>query len=49
MNMLDDFIYYLIINDNRSLIAKIFGLFTIRTDRFKPIDMIIMENTAQRE
>lgn len=44
-NMLDDFIRYFTENKN-SLIAKIFGLYTIKTDRFKSVDMIIMENTA---
>lgn len=47
MGMLDHFISYLLENNNNSLIAKIFGVFTIKTDRFKPVDMIIMENTAR--
>lgn len=45
--MLDSFISYLEENNNESLIAKIFGVYTIKTNKFKAVDMVIMENTAQ--
>jgi 1-phosphatidylinositol-4-phosphate 5-kinase len=47
LNMLDDFIYHLFQNNNESLIAKIYGVFTIKTDRFAPLDFMIMENTVR--
>lgn len=47
LDLLDDFIEYLQIYKNQSLIAKIFGVYTIKTDRFVPVDMIVMENTAK--
>lgn len=47
LSMLDDFIQYLENFANYSLIAKVFGVYTIKTNRYKAVDMIIMENTAQ--
>jgi 1-phosphatidylinositol-4-phosphate 5-kinase len=47
LNMLDDFIKYLESVDNKSLIAKIYGCFTIKTNMFVPLDVIVMENTAK--
>jgi hypothetical protein len=45
--MMDDFIRHLQENGNQSLIAKIYGVYTIKTDRFAPLDFIIMENTVK--
>ena len=44
--MLDDFINYLELNNNESLIAKIYGVFTIKSNVFKAVDIMIMENTS---
>lgn len=47
LGILDDFINYLKRNNNVSLLAKVFGLFTIRTKQFVPVDFIVLENVAQ--
>lgn len=47
LDLLDDFIDYLRDNNNQSLIAKIYGVYTIKTSYFVPVDMIVMENTTQ--
>ena len=45
--MLDDLIKHYQNTKNESLIARIYGIFTIKTRVFAPVDVIIMENTAQ--
>ena len=47
--MLDNFIDHLYNNDNKSLIGRIYGVFTIKTNFFAPIDIIIMQNTILRK
>ena len=44
--MLDDLIDHYRIHPG-SLIARIYGLFTIKTNRFAPMDLIVMQNTAR--
>jgi hypothetical protein len=44
--MLDNFIEYLELRNNKSLIAKIYGVFTIKSNVFKSVDVMIMENTS---
>jgi 1-phosphatidylinositol-4-phosphate 5-kinase len=44
--MLDSYIKYLKSVDNKSLIAKIYGVFTIKTSVYAPLDFIVMQNTA---
>ena len=47
LNMLDDLIKHYQNTNNQSLLARIYGIFTIKTSVFAPVDVIIMENTAQ--
>ena len=44
--MLDEMIDYLDCKQNKSLLARIYGVFTIKTSVFAPVDIIIMQNTA---
>lgn len=44
--MLDDLINYLEVYNNESLLARIYGVFTIKTFAFAPVDVIIMQNTV---
>ena len=47
LSMLDDLIIHFEKTENKSLLARIYGIFTIKTSVFAPVDFIIMENTAQ--
>ena len=47
--MLENFIKYLELNGNKSLIAKIYGVFTIKSNVFKSVDVMIMENTSYKK
>lgn len=47
LEMVDEMIDYLKQNGNQSLIARIYGVFTIKTNIFKSIDFLIMQNTAK--
>jgi 1-phosphatidylinositol-4-phosphate 5-kinase len=47
LGMLDSYYSHLEQTQNRSLIARIYGVFTFRTNHFSPLDIIVMENTAQ--
>lgn len=40
--MLDDYIDHIKLTENKSLLARIYGVFTIKTNYFKPLDVIIM-------
>ena len=42
LNMLDDLIAHYKKSDNNSLIARIYGVFTIKTNVFKSVDVIVM-------
>jgi len=42
LNMLDDYIKHLRLTDNKSLLARIYGVFTIKTNHFTPLNVIIM-------
>lgn len=44
--MLDDYIDHIRKTQNRSLLARIYGIFTIKTKFFAPLDIIIMQNTC---
>ena len=46
LGMLDDLVEYLSSNGNDSLLARIYGVFTIKTDAFDPMDIMIMQNTT---
>jgi 1-phosphatidylinositol-4-phosphate 5-kinase len=45
MNMMDDLIKHYEDNSS-SLLARIYGIFTLKSTHFDPIDIIIMKNTA---
>lgn len=47
LNILDDYIDHIKMTDNRSLLARIYGVFTITTNYFTPLDVIIMQNTCK--
>ena len=49
LGMLQNFIEYLELNENKSLIAKIYGVFTIKSNVFKSVDVMIMENTSYKK
>ena len=44
--MLDDLIDHFDQTKNKSLIARIYGVFTLKTKIFDPVDFMIMQNTA---
>lgn len=44
LEMLDDMIEYFEEIEGKSLIAKIFGAYTIKTEHFVPVHIILMEN-----
>lgn len=46
LNMLDDLISHFEVTDNKSLIARIYGVFTIKTNIFANLDVMIMQNTC---
>lgn len=47
LDMLDDYIDHIFKTSNKSLLARIYGIFTIKTDYFDPLDIILMQNTSQ--
>ena len=47
LNILDPFINYIKCSKNNSLIARIYGMFSIKTAKLDPIDFIIMQNTSK--
>ena len=48
IDMLDDLIQHFQKTENLSMLARIYGLFTIKTNVFKSVDVIIMQNTFLR-
>lgn len=46
LKMLDDLIEHFEMTDNKSLIARIYGVFTIKTNLFANLDVMIMQNTC---
>jgi len=47
LNMLDEFIEHIKDSNNKSFLARIYGLYTIKIDNLEPIDLIIMQNTSR--
>lgn len=45
--MLDKMIEYFKECDNFSLLARIYGVFTLKTNIFSPLDVIVMQNTIK--
>ena len=44
MEMLDSYIDHIVHSNNRSLLVRIYGLFTIRSSYFSNLNLILMEN-----
>lgn len=42
LDMLDDLIKHFVKTNNESLLARIYGVFTIKTNVFKSVDVIVM-------
>lgn len=45
LGMLDDMIKHFKDTGNKSLLARIYGMFTIKTKMFAPLNILIMQNT----
>jgi hypothetical protein len=45
--MLDEYVEHLIDTDNRSLLARIYGVFTVKNNYYSDLDIMIMQNTVQ--
>ena len=45
--MLDSYIEHIEGTSNESLLARIYGIFTFKTNHFKPLDILVMQNTAR--
>ena len=45
LSILDQLIKHFVQN-NRSLIARIYGVYTLMTGNFEPIDIVVMQSTA---
>lgn len=46
LGMLDKYIKHIKSTDNKSLLARIYGAYTINTNYYGNVDIIIMQNTA---
>ena len=46
MGLLDKFIEHFEKTKNESLLARIYGIFTIKTDKFMAVDVLVMQNTV---
>lgn len=47
--MLDDLISHFIKSSNKSFLARIYGVFTLRTNVFRDLDVILMQNIKRLE
>ena len=47
--MLDSFIKHIKDSNNQSLITRIYGAFTIKTNIFSPVDIVIMQNITYKK
>ena len=45
--MLNDYIQHIRETNNKSLLARIYGIYTIQTNMFAPLDVIVMQNTCK--
>ena len=46
LNMMNLYIKHIKETNNQSLIARIYGIYTFKTNQFKAVDVMIMQNTA---
>ena len=47
LNMLGDYIEHIQATSNQSLLARIYGIFTIKSNYFQPIDIMILQSTVR--
>lgn len=47
--MLDDLIIHFKNTGNLSLIARIYGVYTIRSSAFEAVDVLVMQNTVMKK
>ena len=47
LKILDKYVSHIEGSDNNSLLARIYGLFTIKSNHFSDLDFIVMQNTVQ--
>jgi len=47
IKMLDEYILHIKNSNNNSLIARIYGIFTVKTNYFADVDIMIMQNTSK--
>jgi hypothetical protein len=45
LDMLDDYIFHFKKTSNKSLIARIYGIFTVKTNQFSSLRIMLMQNT----
>lgn len=45
MHMMDEYVQHLIDMGNKSFLARIYGIFSIKTAFFASVDVILMQNT----
>jgi Phosphatidylinositol-4-phosphate 5-Kinase len=48
LKMLDDYILHIKESDNNSLLARFYGIFTIKSNYFPSLDVVVMQNTINR-
>ena len=46
LNMLDSYMEHINVTDSRSMLARIYGIFKVKTSFYATIDVIIMQNVA---
>jgi len=46
LSMATKYLEHLVETKGRSMMARIYGLFTLRTKNFVPVDFVIMQNTS---
>lgn len=46
-DMIMDYIEHLKVTGNQSLLARIYGIFRVRSPYFAPLEIMVMQNTAQ--
>ena len=47
LKVLDSYIDHIVTLENKSLLVRIYGLFTIQSDYFSNLELLLMENTCQ--
>lgn len=47
LDMAEDYVEHIVdYSKNNSFLARIYGVFTVSTEFFQPLDIILMQNTA---